>query len=379
MPRTKTGTPPKYRHHKPRNLAKVTIQRRDIYLGEFQSPESWRKYGQIVSAWSDHKTFDEIKAILAGKLPFVDETDHCTDPLTVGQLSLRYWNEHAAEYFKSSTGLSHGRVPNAKLALREVNDLFADKPATQFTPVDFRQVREAMVARGLTRRYINDAMWHVIDLFRWGVESNLVDPLIPAALREVRTLRAGKTKAKESIRVLPVERRVIRTTLRFMPKLLRDMVRVQLLIGARPNEVCQMRASEITIQSAGIWCYRPAQHKTKHRGKDRRLFIGPKAQRYLRRYIDSAKEDLLFTHTWYGDPKPYERENYTQAIVRACKKAGVPKWTANQLRHTRATEVRSEYDLETASAVLGHARTDTTEIYAETNFARAAEVMNQIG
>ena len=42
---------PKYRHHKARDLAKVCIDGREIYLGRYNSPESLRKYDQLVGAW----------------------------------------------------------------------------------------------------------------------------------------------------------------------------------------------------------------------------------------------------------------------------------------------------------------------------------------
>ena len=72
------------------------------------------------------------------------------------------------------------------------------------------------------------------------------------------------------------------------------------------------------------------------------------------------------------------RENH-QAIVRACRKAGVPEWTPLQLRHTTATTVRSRFGLEAAQVVLGHAKADVTQIYAERDLAKAHLVMAEIG
>jgi site-specific recombinase XerC len=68
------------------------------------------------------------------------------------------------------------------------------------------------------------------------------------------------------------------------------------------------------------------------------------------------------------------------AVLRACRRAKVPAWTPNQLRHTRATQIRQAFgSLEAAKAVLGHADTRVTEIYAERDLALAAEVMRQMG
>ena len=43
----------------------------------------------------------------------------------------------------------------------------------------------------------------------------------------------------------------------------------------------------------------------------------------------------------------------------------MPHWTPNQLRHTKATELRKQLGLDVAGAVLGHSKLETTQIYAE--------------
>lgn len=45
---------------------------------------------------------------------------------------------------------------------------------------------------------------------------------------------------------------------------------------------------------------------------------------------------------------------YTKTIRAAAEKAGVAPWGSNRLRHTFGTEVRREFGLEAARAVLGH-------------------------
>jgi integrase len=55
------------------------------------------------------------------------------------------------------------------------------------------------------------------------------------------------------------------------------------------------------------------------------------------------------------------------------------RWHPNQLRHTKATELRREYGLDAARAVLGHRSPQITEVYAELDLSRAAEVMERLG
>ncbi|WP_246173546.1 tyrosine-type recombinase/integrase [Limnoglobus roseus] len=109
----------------------------------------------------------------------------------------------------------------------------------------------------------------------------------------------------------------------------------------------------------------------------------------------------------------YNRGSYGTAIDRACDKAFPPpgelaqridetrsawmarltadqrsqlrrwqkehRWHPNQLRHLFATQVRKEHGLEAAQVLLGHARADVTQIYAERNEELAASVATQVG
>jgi len=46
---------------------------------------------------------------------------------------------------------------------------------------------------------------------------------------------------------------------------------------------------------------------------------------------------------------------------------------------TAATEIRKRFGLESAQVVLGHAKPNTTLIYAERDLAKAAAVMAEVG
>jgi integrase len=54
------------------------------------------------------------------------------------------------------------------------------------------------------------------------------------------------------------------------------------------------------------------------------------------------------------------------------------RWHPNQLRHNRATELR-RYGLDVTKTILGHAKVETTQLYAEKDLAAAMELMSQIG
>ena len=57
----------------------------------------------------------------------------------------------------------------------------------------------------------------------------------------------------------------------------------------------------------------------------------------------------------------------------------LPHWHPNQLRHTKATEVRLRFCLDGAQVIMGHAKADVTQVYAEKSSALAVEIARKIG
>ena len=54
-------------------------------------------------------------------------------------------------------------------------------------------------------------------------------------------------------------------------------------------------------------------------------------------------------------------------------------WHPHQLRHNFATDVRKVHGLEVTQILLGHAKADVTQIYAERDLARAKKIARKIG
>jgi site-specific recombinase XerC len=59
--------------------------------------------------------------------------------------------------------------------------------------------------------------------------------------------------------------------------------------------------------------------------------------------------------------------------------AGKRHWHPHQLQHTKATEFRRQYGLDAVRAVLGHHSLKITEVFAEFDVNKAAEVMERLG
>jgi len=228
---------------------------------------------------------------------------------------------------------SYHSITNYRITavLRLLNELYGKMPVSQFGPTMLKAIRRRYLDAGLCRDTINGYIGIIKQVFSRGCEEEIVPAEIAGSLRKVHTLKYGQTSAADYADVEPVDDDIVEKTLPHIkyPQV-QDMIRVQRLICGRPQDVFNMRQCDID-RSQEIWKYVPHTHKTKHRGKVRVLPIGPKAQQILLKYLDKCSgEEPVF-------PKPnmkQYRQWYIGHITSACKKAGVPRWTPNQLRHT---------------------------------------------
>jgi site-specific recombinase XerD len=95
----------------------------------------------------------------------------------------------------------------------------------------------------------------------------------------------------------------------------------------------------------------------------------PLPERLAPRRTDNGK--LESRKAWWGRLTAEEK-----AEVRAWRKQH--RWHPHQLRHSRATELRP-YGLDVTKTVLGHAKVETTQLYAEKDLAAAMELVSRIG
>lgn len=380
---------PSYRRHRPSGQAVATFGGRDFYLGAFGSKASKAEYRRRLAEW------------LAAGSPTYTAPE--PSALTVNDLILRYW-KHVKDYYRPET-----REGTIAPTLRRLRKLYGPTPAQEFGPLALKAFQRALLderialadpkapPRRLSRPYINRALQWVRRLFRWAVGEQLLPPSVLQALQAVDGLKIGRTDAPEPAPVRAVADAVVEATLPHLSTVVADMVRLQRLTGMRPGEVCRMTTGEIEA-TGEVWLYQPREHKTAHFGHSRSVPIGPKAQDILRRYLRQELAEPIFSpraadterrrrdreenRTPFTPSrlrrdaerarKPrrrlndrYTTTNYAQAIRRACDDAGAPRWTPNQLRHSKATELRKRFGLDAAGAVLGHSKLETTQIYAE--------------
>lgn len=385
---------PKYRHHKASGQAVVYISGRDVYLGPYNSPNSHRRYASEIAKWQARQAEAPVE-------------------LRVRQLTLLY-TKHAEEYYVKN-GEPTSEVQSIRDALKRLNKLHRNALAGEFSPKMLKAVQALLIENGLCRTTINATVARIRRMFRWAVSEELVPTTILLGLETVRDLRRGRSEATEPRPVKPVATDDINAVLKHVSRQVKDMIRLQLLSGCRPAEIVAIRPCDVNREGE-VWEYVPESHKTEHHGKERHIFLGPKAQAILAPYLDNRPaESPCFSpaeaererrdqqgaerktpvqpsqvkrhherrarqHERKRKPKDaYDVASYRRAIERGCEKAGIDVWSPNRLRHSRATDLRRMFGIEAAKTVCGHSKIETTLIYAEADFARARAIMADVG
>jgi integrase len=277
----------------------------------------------------------------------------------------------------------------------------------------------------LSRGVVNHRVNRIKRVFKWAVSEELIPASIHEGLRSVAGLRYGRSEARETDPVKPVADDVIEATLPFVPPQIAAMIKLQRLTGMRPCEVVILRPCDID-RTDEVWIYTPHDHKNRWRGHRKEVPLGPRVQEVILRFLDRSPEAYCFspqeTMEWRRQNRAvhfktnrktpvypselrsrekaklarqkrtrkraqrerYDTDSYRRAInygQQNARKTGVeiPHWHPNQIRHTRATEIRKKFGIEAAQVALGHARADVTQVYAERNSELARRIALELG
>ncbi len=342
---------PKYRKHAS-GQGVVHLGGKDIYLGVHGTKASKWEYDRLIAEWiAGGRQFAPAKA----------ETD-----LTFNELCLAYLKYAQSYYIKD--GKPTAEVDCIRSAIRPLTQLYGHTLVSEFGPLAAKAVREEMIRRDYSRGFANRCMGRLKRLLRWGVENELVPATVYHGVKEVAGLRAGRTGARETPGRHPVSQEHIDAVCKVVRQKTRDLIDLMLLTAARPGELLSLTTGMID-RTGQTWFARLTNHKTTHQGKERVLYFGPGAQLILRRYL---KPHAPAVRLW-------SQKSFRNAIINACKRASVPRWTPHWLRHTALTRIREEFGAEAAQVIAGHQHLSTTELYAQKSFKRAVEVMQKVG
>lgn len=398
--------PPAYKIHQASGRAYYYHGGRRHYLGRHGTPEAKQAYRQVVASWERQHAAPSFRPA-AG--------------CTLAELAAAFL-EHADRHYRDADGRHTKEFADYKRNLTDLLAACGELPAGDFRPSHLKALRDRWVRDGLTRLTVNKQVGRLKRVFAWGVEEELVEEDVCARLYRVKGLQEGRTEAPERDDVLPVPLRDLAAVLRVAPEPLAPMLRLGYYAGARPGEICRMRAEEVrtdgvlklgkrtvNLAGQGVWLFAPRKFKQKHAGKVVIYVLGPRCQRLLAPYLERVPAGYLFSPAERvraeraarrkarqskvppsqrdrGKQAPrrapgehYRTESYGRAVERLCRKAGVEPFGPNRLRHNYATRMDQAAGLETTAEALGHSKGQVTEIYIERKLRRVAEVRRQLG
>lgn len=310
---------PEYKLHRPTGCAYVRVRGRVFSLGKHGSPESLERYRRILAELAASPS--------AAAAPVAMQQSAVIEVLAA-------YLEYATGYYRKPDGSPSGWMAHIKLMIKALKKLYGTTPAAEFGPLAMKAVRQTLIEKGHSRRYINKLMGIVPRIFKWAASEQLVPGATYHDLRTVEGLRKGRSPVRETDPVLPVADAVVDATLPHLPAVVADMVRLQRLTGMRPGEVCQLLPGDVD-RSGAVWTYRPGHHKTEHLGRDRMIYIGPKAQDVLRPYLLRAADAYCFS--------PAESELSRKEEMRAYRKTRVQPSQLNRRKRNPKRKPKEYY------------------------------------
>jgi integrase len=383
--------------------ARVKWRGEVIYLGKFGSAESYEKLGELLS---------KIGAALQAK-----EESPALNPrrLTVHQLCDAY-RMHCKIYYANTRdervliGYSH----------RPLIEVCGVMLARDFGPLSLQKVRDRMLTMGKrklwSRRFINKQCGRIRRMFKWAVAQELVKPSVYAGLMALSPLVKGKTTARETEPVKPVDPALIKAVLPFCNRHVATMIQVQHLAGMRSCELVQLRGELVDMTTHdGLWEFTLVEHKNGWRGQTQIIYLGENSQRLLAPFVKADPAERWFSpvdarnerhaarsaaakapiseekkkrrravHPRRKPGSSYTTRTYRRHIERALaklrKQQGTQaKFHPHQIRHLVASEIRKSDGAEAARVALGHARLSSTEIYAERDLSIARRIARERG
>ena len=127
---------PSYRLHKPTGQAVVTVrtatsERRDVYLGTYDSSESRREYARIVAE------------LASGPARSAAPTASGSG-LTVDEVLLAFWH-HVEQHHRTPDGKPTTEVEEIRRSVVPLRKLYGHTPAAEFGPKSLAGVRRGLV------------------------------------------------------------------------------------------------------------------------------------------------------------------------------------------------------------------------------------------
>jgi len=381
--------------------ARVILSGKTHYLGKWGTPEAHAKYAALVKAWEENGRQSAAPVATVVDVRF-----------KVADLFREYgrYLDDTGRYSKNGKSTSQRQLID--VALRELEALFGEVRVDRFGEEHLLQHRDRLESKpSLTRGGINRKTNLIKGAFRWGRQRGMVSKPVWLDLKAVEPLSRSECGGRpEGKPKKPVAWSQLEAVLPFCSRQIGAMLRLEWATGMRPGEVCAMRWADIdqtpvTVDGVACWTYRVAEAKTMHHGHDTVYPLNPTCQAILREFLKApaayifSPRDVMEewsrqrrenreTPVWpctlrrdakrgeqqYGDR--YDTAAYRQAVERACKRAGVERFTPHAIRHSFVTRWANDprFGAAAAGAAVNHRNRQTTDTYVHADRSLAYRI-----
>ena len=307
---------------------------------------------------------------------------------TVGGLIEKYQDWAEGVLRQTREGQENPDLAKVRRARRFLEP-YESWPIADFGPDELRKVQKALIRfkytagktrKRYTRRGINDTVNVIRSAWRWGLGRGMVEIANLQVLDEVKSLQTGQVHVHENHTRGRVTDEEFKKVLAVVNPVVGDMLRLIWHTAMRPYEVCDIRPYDILTDDPECWIYIPGRdkspvgdHKTARFGRIKVIPFTRSVQSILKSRInDYQSREYLFSpqeavtdlkHLEVNCREKYDHNTLCRACKRACIKAGVEVFVPYDLRRTVATGTRAILGKEAAKVLLGHTKTDTTDIY----------------
>ncbi len=184
---------PKYCLHKASGRAVVRLSA-DHYLGPYGSDQSHEAYNRLIAQWL---------AVRKEKQQVTERSKLNVPQLSVGDLLTRY--RKFAEAYYVYQGKPTKEFVNLKYAMKPLRQLYGSTPASDFGPLKLKAMQQHFIVQGICRTQVNRRIDKIRRMFKWAVSEEMVPSSVLHGLQSVPGLRYGRTVAKESPPIQPID------------------------------------------------------------------------------------------------------------------------------------------------------------------------------
>jgi integrase len=342
--------------------------------------------------------------------------------ITIGELLDKYLAYAKKTTKPTKTNKEHPDLHFANRA-KKFLEPYHSWPVSDFGPDELLDVQKALVnyefPRGkkkkrYTRGGVNDVIKWIRRIWSWGMGRKLVAAEHIQGLEEVKPLRMGDTDAPDNHKRARVKEEEFVKVVNTVNSVVGDMLKLIWYTAMRPSEVCEMRPYDIIRDDPECWLYIPGRdqtpvgrHKTTRYERVKVIPLTAESQKILNAHIkDFNSKEYIFSpkqamqeflakrsanrktplscgnrpginpkeHPMVKPSDKYDHQALRIACKRGCVRAGVTVFVPYDLRRTIATRTRSSLGKEAAKVLLGHTKTDTTDIYLLEEVQEAVKV-----